>query len=212
MAYERHNENLILASARLINAKRRLVRREQRLGKIEAKSAKNRALGTAKTYSVILADPPWKFEAGDSDRSTENHYPTMTRAELLALRVRDIAAKDAVLFMWATSPFLSAALDLMELWGFTYKSHIIWVKPKIGLGFWVRSKHELLLIGTCGSIPAPLMGTQPQSVIEAPAGVHSAKPEVFMEMVENLYPTLGKIELFSRAPRLGWDAWGNEVE
>jgi N6-adenosine-specific RNA methylase IME4 len=80
------------------------------------------------------------------------------------------------------------------------------------MGYWFRSNHELLLVGTRGNIPAPAPGMQWRSVIDAPVGAHSAKPEVVLEMIEEYFPTLPKIELNRRGPaRPGWDAWGNEV-
>jgi N6-adenosine-specific RNA methylase IME4 len=82
----------------------------------------------------------------------------------------------------------------------------------IGLGYWNRSVHEILLIGTRGKIPCPALGTQWESVIDADRGEHSAKPEIFHEMIEEYFPTLPKIELNRRGkPRSGWSAWGNEV-
>jgi N6-adenosine-specific RNA methylase IME4 len=99
----------------------------------------------------------------------------------------------------------------MEAWGFSYKSQIVWVKNRIGTGYWFRSQHELLLVGTRGHIPAPAMGTQVPSVIEAPVGRHSEKPSVFYEVIERYFPTLPKIELYARGARPGWDVWGLEA-
>jgi N6-adenosine-specific RNA methylase IME4 len=101
----------------------------------------------------------------------------------------------------------------MNAWGFEYKSHFIWNKDHIGTGYWSRNRHELMQVGTRGNIPAPAMGTQLNSVIDAPAGRHSAKPEAFYALIEKYFPTLPKIELNRRGPaRAGWDAWGNEAE
>jgi N6-adenosine-specific RNA methylase IME4 len=100
----------------------------------------------------------------------------------------------------------------MDAWGFDYRSHQIWNKDRIGTGYWFRNKHELLLVGVRGDIPAPAPGENDTSVIDARRGEHSAKPEVFLEMIERLYPNLPKIELNRRGPaRAGWDAWGNEA-
>ncbi len=169
-----------------------------------------------KKYGVIVADPEWRFEPYSRetgmDRAADNHYPT-TAAHVVAQRdVRSIAADDCVLFLWATIPMLCEAIVVMDYgWGFTYKSHYVWGKDKIGTGYWGREKHELLLIGTRGNPPAPAMGTQCESLIIAPRGEHSAKPEIFLEIIEGYYPTLPKIELNRRGPaRQGWDAWGNE--
>jgi len=108
---------------------------------------------------------------------------------------------------------LPQAIEVMMSWGFFYVSHFIWLKNKIGTGYWNRNKHELLLIGTRGKIPAPAMGTQWSSVIEAKVGRHSQKPEKFYEMIEEYFPDIPKIELNCRGkPRPGWDGWGLEAE
>jgi N6-adenosine-specific RNA methylase IME4 len=85
------------------------------------------------------------------------------------------------------------------------------VKDRLGTGYWFRNKHELLLVGTRGDVPAPAPGTQFASVIEAAVGAHSAKPIAFAEMIEEMFPTLPALELFARSPREGWDVWWNEV-
>jgi len=204
-------EREIIAKAREINARNNILRRQERMGMLQERVNNNTALTVDKKYNILLVDPPWKFEAGDNSRAVENHYPTMTLQELAALPVQELSDKDSILFMWATIPFLANAILLMETWGFNYKSHIIWNKPSLGLGFWVRAKHELLLIGTRGAVPAPAQGTQSPSVIEAPIGRHSAKPALFAELIEALYPGLPRIELFCRSPREGWATWGNEA-
>jgi N6-adenosine-specific RNA methylase IME4/ParB-like chromosome segregation protein Spo0J len=169
-------------------------------------------LGT-KTYGVIYADPPWRFEpySRDSgmDRAADNHYETIALEDIKAMAVP--AADDCVLFMWATAPMLPEALEVMTAWGFTYKSHCIWLKDRIGTGYWFRNEHELLLIGTRGSVPAPAPGQQYASVIEAPVTKHSAKPPHFAEMIEEMFPNVPAVELFARGQRLGWDVWGNEA-
>ena len=165
-----------------------------------------------KLYGVIYADPPWKYETyseNGMDRSADNHYPTMSMFDMLTLDVP--AADDCVMFMWATVPMMPEALDLLDTWGFEYKSHIVWIKDRIGTGYWTRNKHELLLIGTKGKVPAPAMGTQPPSVIELPLGRHSEKPELFADMIMTLYPTTPKLEMFARIGRVGWDVIGNEA-
>lgn len=166
-------------------------------------------------FGVILADPEWRFEVYSRetgmDRSADNHYPTSETDKICERPVADIAADDCVLFLWATVPMLPDAMRVMTAWGFTYKSHFIWNKDKIGTGYWNRNKHELLLVGTKGNIPAPAMGTQPQSVIDAPVRLHSEKPQVFYLMIENYFPTLPKIELNARRRREGWEAWGLEA-
>ena len=168
-----------------------------------------------KRYGVILADPEWRFQPYSRDtgmdRAADNHYPTSVTEEIKARDVASIAAEDCVLFLWATVPMLTDALEVMKAWGFKYKSHFIWAKDRFGTGYWNRNRHELLLVGTRGDIPAPSQGTQFNSLIEAPVGEHSEKPAFAHEIVERHFPTLPKIELNARKGRAGWEAWGFEA-
>lgn len=193
--------------------------------KKEARDARERDLGSRqralpdKQYGVIYADPEWRFEpySRDSglDRAADNHYPTSATLDIIARPVGKIAAKDCVLFLWATAPMLPQALAVMKGWGFDYKTHRVWNKIRSGdgrgSGYWFTGEHELLLVGTRGNIPAPATAVG-KSVVDAPwQDRHSAKPEVFAVMIEQLYPNLPKIELNARAARPGWDVWGNEA-
>jgi N6-adenosine-specific RNA methylase IME4 len=188
------------------------IRRTQRAAEL-ADATKRAAteLGT-KLYGVIYADPPWHFEPYSRetgmDRAADNHYPTMALAELKA--TQPPAAANCVLFLWATAPMLQEALELMRAWGFAYRTHCVWVKDRIGTGYWFRNRHELLLVGVRGKIP-PVPGEQFVSVIEAAVGQHSAKPNHFAEMIEEMLPNVPAVEMFARGARLGWDSWGNEA-
>jgi N6-adenosine-specific RNA methylase IME4 len=193
--------------------RRKQIKRAQRE---KALAAKQRALPNKK-YGVIVADPEWRFEPWSRktglDRAADNHYPTSPLAAIKSRNVQSIAAKDCVLFLWATGPMLPQALQVMAKWGFTYKSQYVWTKDKAGTGYWSRARHELLLIGTRGNIPCPAPGKQWESVICAPRGKHSAKPVKAMKMIEEYFPNLPKIELNCRGkPRPGWNGWGAEVE
>jgi N6-adenosine-specific RNA methylase IME4 len=191
--------------------------------KKERRAERERELGNKiaalpdKRFGVIIADPewqwePWSHETG-MDRAAANHYPTSCLSVIKSRDVPSIAAKNCVLFLWATVPMVPHALAVMASWGFDYKSHYCWGKDKFGTGFWNREKHELLLIGTRGKIPCPSPGTQRDSLIMAPRSRHSEKPECFLEMIEQYYPNVPKIELNRRGkPRPGWEAWGNEAE
>ena len=179
-------------------------------------AAKITALPNVKV-GLVYADPEWQFEfyspKGSLATSADNHYPTSPLDEIKARDVPSIAADDCVLFLWATVPMLPHALEVMAVWGFQYVSQVAWVKDKVGTGYWFRNQHELLLIGTKGSVPAPAPGTQWPSVINAPVREHSRKPDKFYELIEAYFPTLPKIELNCRGkPRDGWTAWGNEAE
>jgi N6-adenosine-specific RNA methylase IME4 len=188
--------------------KARRAERERELG------GKQAAL-PAKKYGVIVADPEWRFEVyselGLTNSSAANHYPTSALETIKQRDVASIAADDCVLFLWATAPMLPQALEVMAAWGFGYVSQQVWIKPRAGTGYWFRNRHELLLVGKRGKVPAPAPGEQADSIIEAPLGRHSEKPVAVMKMIERLFPSLPKIELNSREPRAGWDAWGNEI-
>lgn len=199
-------------SVQQLRTRKQQIRRSERERKL---GDKIRAIGSG-IYGVIYADPPWRLEPYSREtglnRAADNHYPTMTSEALLDMEVmRTAPAKDCILFCWATVPMLEDALAWMAHYGFEYRSHFVWVKPHIGTGFWNRNQHELLLVGVRGDVPCPAPGEQYSSVIEAPTGAHSTKPEAVAEMIEEMFPSLPALELFARGPRLGWDVWGNEA-
>jgi len=102
---------------------------------------------------------------------------------------------------------------VISAWRFTYKTNLVWVKPSIGLGYWARNRHELLLFATRGQVELPESTQVPDSVIEAERGPHSQKPAVVYELIEAAYTHLSKLELFARGrPRPGWLTWGNQAE
>ena len=82
-----------------------------------------------KKYKVIYADPPWRYEQKNLSGSAEKHYSTMSIDELCALPIEQLADKDCILFLWATFPMLTEALQLIKAWGFKYKTvAFVWVK------------------------------------------------------------------------------------
>ncbi len=162
-------------------------------------------------YSVIYADPPWRYEHSKTiSREIENKYPTMELEEICRFPVEELINDDAILFLWATSPKLEEALSVMEAWGFTYRTCMVWAKDKIGMGYYARQQHELLLIGRKGNMPAPEPGNRPSSILNAPRTKHSRKPTEFYSIIEGMYGEYPKLELFAREPRDGWRSWGNE--
>lgn len=161
-------------------------------------------------FSVILADPAWEYDFSKSDsRQIENQYLPSSLEDMKRLKVP--AAGDSVIFMWATSPKLREALDLMNAWGFEYKTCMVWVKDQIGMGYYARQKHEILLIGARGGLELPDPSIRPESVFFAPRTEHSEKPEQVYEIIETMYPTYNKLEMFARAEREGWKTWGDEA-
>ena len=186
------------------------VKREEKHEKIKKASKKAGAMLVGAKYPVVLADPPWKFDnESSSSRRATNQYPCMETDEIMKLSPP--VADQAVLYLWATSAHLPDALRVMAAWGFEYKANVVWVKDSIGTGWWVRNRHELLLIGSRGEMPTPLPAGRPDSVIEAPRGEHSEKPVAAYEMIEHAYPGCAYLELFARSKRDGWDSWGYEA-
>lgn len=209
-----YNDDEILARAQEIRAERARERREERVERIQEITANNKELNDSLgVFPVIYADPPWRYEHSVSDsRMIENQYPTMPLADICQLPVSNIATPDAVLFLWATSPKLAEAMQVIESWGFVYRSCIVWDKERIGMGYYARQQHELLLIAARGELPTPEPANRPGSVVRlARSEEHSQKPQEFYQLIERMYPEYSKIELFSRSPRGGWVAWGNQA-
>lgn len=161
-------------------------------------------------HSVVYADPPWKFGASTGTGTASDHYPTMETSAICALKVKGHVTKNAALFIWSTNAHLPDALDVMRAWGFEYKTCFVWVKDKAtsGLGVYARGKHELLLIGTRGSM---IPKDRPISVLQYARGRHSEKPEAVYGMIEKMYPKQSCLEMFARKARKGWSAYGNEA-
>lgn len=166
-----------------------------------------------KKYQVIYADPPWRYSFSQSNcRKVENQYFTMELADIKNLPVKEMSEKNSVLYLWATAPKLLESLEVMEAWGFEYKSHSVWDKEIIGMGYWWRGRHELLLVGIKGKFSPPNPDKRDPSVYREKRSKHSKKPDYFRDKISQYYPNLSKIELFSRKRVEGWDCWGNEVE
>lgn len=210
-------EREVLAAAKQIRLRRQAEKRGQRVARLAEIASRPAPWPNGRRWPVLLADPPWEQEVWSDetgqDRGAVNHYPTMPLDEIRALAVDEIATPDACLALWSPRPRLFDALLLMQHWGFRYVSNAAWVKDRTGNGYWFRDRHEHLLVGTRGAFPAPLMGTQMASVVEAPWRGHSVKPDAPAEMFDRLYPGVPKIELFARGDsvRPGWDWWGYEA-
>jgi N6-adenosine-specific RNA methylase IME4 len=168
-------------------------------------------------YRTIVADPPWEydegfaFKDGDQFRHQALPYSSMTVEAILELPVRPLVdQKGCALFLWTTNRFLGDAFDVLGCWGFRYRQTLVWRKTNPQpVGGSVAPNAEFLLVARRG--PHTWHGPRwPDSVIDAPRSTHSAKPEVFMDLVESISPP-PYLEMFSRRARLGWDTWGNEA-
>ncbi len=164
-------------------------------------------------YDIIVIDPPWEFSSNSKARPGRNamrHYPCLTDAELSALHIP--AEKHALMFMWTTAPMIARSLPVMHSWGFKYVSQLVWIKSRIGTGFWARNRHEVCVIGKRGKFPCPKPAPFADSVINAPTREHSRKPEELQDRIDAVWPDASKIEMFARQARPGWASWGNETE
>ncbi|MFC1596332.1 MT-A70 family methyltransferase [Planctomycetota bacterium] len=164
-----------------------------------------------KKYSTIYADPPWKHENQASRGATDNHYPTMTIAEICSQPVAQLAADNAHLHLWTTSVFLREAFEVIEAWGFKYAcSSFVWVKPQLGLGNFFRSAHELILLGIRGKLP--FLDKGQRSWLEAERTSHSRKPEAVREIIEKVSPG-PYLEMYGRRPPIdsAWTVFGNQL-
>lgn len=170
-------------------------------------------------FGVLYADPPWAFTVRSDKgkgRSAEQHYGCMTKREILDLPVGDLAARDCVLFLWVTDPMLRFGMDVIEAWGFTYKTvGFNWAKlnrdgtPFCGMGFWTRANPELCLLATRGN--PKRVGKDVRRLITAPRREHSRKPDEVRERIERLVSG-PYCEMWARQVSRGWSSWGNELD
>lgn len=204
----------ILKAAKEIRAKKTEQRRQERIERItEISNASVEPLTGMGRFPIILADPPWRYDFSRDDADEiENHYPTMSIEEICSISVGDNAMDDCVLFLWATSPKLEDAFRVIQAWGFEYRTCAIWDKQWIGPGYYFRQRHELLLVAIRGAVPVPSPSNRPDSIFAAKRTAHSRKPDIAYELIETMYPSLPKLEMFSRNPRKGWKAWGNQAK
>lgn len=164
--------------------------------------------------SIVVADPPWKFASNSAARPGRNamrHYPCMTDKEIASLPVKDSVEPEALLFLWTTAPMLARSIPILGAWGFRYITQLVWIKDRIGTGYWVRNRHELVLVAKRGKFPCPRSAPFADSVIDEKRGEHSEKPEALQDAIDATWPDARKVELFARRDRPGWTVWGNKV-
>lgn len=174
---------------------------------------------TSSKYNIIYADPPWAYKdrALAGNRGACCKYPVMQTKDIGDIPIGNIAADDAILFMWVTMPKLNECFELIKAWGFEYKTcGFVWVKRNKkasslfwGMGRWTRANAEICLIATKGK--PKRQATNVHSVILSPIEEHSKKPAEVRDRIVQLCGDLPRIELFARQHAEGWDCWGNEV-
>jgi N6-adenosine-specific RNA methylase IME4 len=171
-------------------------------------------------FSVIYADPAWTYKVWSKKgegRTAASHYDVMALNDIKRLPVAKLADKDCALFMWATYPNLKEAFEVLEAWGFTYKTvAFTWVKKnKVsdswfwGMGYWTRANAEICLLATKGKPKS--VSRSVHQVVDARIERHSKKPDEVRERIVKLMGDVPRVELFARQRCDGWAAWGNEV-
>ena len=185
------------------------------------------------TFCTIVADPPWQYGNTASRGAAENHYPTLSIAQLcgeedmpdggnLADLVEGWAAEDAHLYLWTTAGMLRDAFTVMDAWGFEYRTYLDWVKPQIGMGNYFRVSSEPILFGTRGRLP--IEDRSIPNWFNQPRGKHSAKPAHFYDEIVTKASPGPYLEMFCRCRGnnttdsecacskcvRGWQIWGNE--
>ena len=177
-----------------------------------------------KKFATVLADPPWQFKNRTGKMAPEHkrlqRYPTMSLQEIKDLPVEAIAKDTAHLYLWVPNALLAEGLQVMEHWGFQYKTNVVWYKirkdggpDRRGVGFYFRNVTEIILFGVRGKGARTLQpGRSQENIISSRKREHSRKPDEAKKGIEELYPTQNKIELFAREKTEGWDVWGNEVK
>jgi len=162
-------------------------------------------------FDVVYADPPWDINQRGHFGAC-NHYDLMRLKEIREMPVASLCKKNAVCFLWVTNGILKEGLEVLESWGFKYRSAFYWVKPIMGLGQYFRNASETLLLGTCGKMPVEFHGQPNWDMM--PRQEHSHKPEEMYAIIERLYPNRKYLELFARkrVHHENWWIWGNEAE
>ena len=170
-------------------------------------------------YNIIYADPPWSYrdKASAGNRGACYKYLLMTIDDIKALPVADLAADDCVLFLWVTMPKLNEVFEVIDSWGFNYKTvAFMWVKKNkkadswfMGMGNWTRSNGEICLLATKGKPKRESASVH--SICDARIREHSRKPDEIRDRIIELCGDVPRVELFARQATPGWDVWGNEV-
>lgn len=169
-------------------------------------------------YDLVMADPPWAFEAWSDKgkhKAASAQYDVMDLAAIKALPVQNLCRGDALLWLWATHPMLPQALDVVDAWGFRYVTSGVWVKRTrsgklaFGTGYRLRCASEPFIIAVMGN---PVTAANVRTVVEGPVREHSRKPDEAYAAAEHLCPkALRRLDMFSRETRAGWESWGLEA-
>lgn len=161
-----------------------------------------------KKFTTLYVDPAWSYSNSSTRGAAKKHYPCMTIEEIKNLPISDLSANNSHLHLWTTKDFIFDAKDILEYWGFTYKSMFIWVKTQMGMGNYWRVSHEILLFGMKGKLP--FQAKNIKSWTEHPRMKHSQKPEVIRKLIEKVSPA-PYLEFFGRKDIENWTVFGNGI-
>ena len=221
IAKEETNKRIELTTSRMLTAAKNYQKEDKKnewQEKVNKEPQTNSFIdifNTNKKFRVIYADPAWSYNDKKKAHLTggaTDHYETMNLNEICNLPVKNLLEKDAVLFLWVTSPLLEDSFQVINKWGFKYKTSFIWDKVKHNMGHYNSVRHEFLLVATKGScIPDNKKLYNSVQSIERNNN-HSEKPIEFINIIDDLYNYGDKIELFSRElKKENWFGWGNEL-
>ena len=160
-------------------------------------------------FGTIYIDPPWTYRKKKKKGAASNHYRTMKLEEIVRIPVYKLANPRSHLHLWTTTTFLKRGLWLLDKWGFEYKGMFVWCKSSLGLGYYWRVSHEMLLLGVRGKMSFHHKGMKSWMCLTR--GRHSEKPDVIREMIEKVSPP-PRIELFARKATEGWTVFGDEID
>jgi len=159
-------------------------------------------------YGTILADPPWDIDQR-GNYGAVHHYGLMTLDRIKAMPIKDLAQDNAHCWLWVTNGAMRQGYEVLEAWGFSVKGIMTWVKPRLGLGVYLRNATEHMLFATRGKAPARFHGQPTWGFY--PLQDHSHKPEEQFAIIERISPG-PYLELFARRKQPGWDVWGDEIK
>ena len=173
-------------------------------------------------FTTILADPPWRFENRTGKMAPEHNrllrYPTLSINEIMNIPVKEITTNPAHLYLWVPNALIKEGLEVLESWGFTYKTNLVWYKIRKdggpdgrGVGFYFRNVTELILFGIKGNLRTLDPGRTQVNIISSRKREHSKKPDETYELIESCSPG-PYLELFARGSRKNWSAWGNQAQ
>jgi len=172
-------------------------------------------------FGTILADPPWLFQNRTGKVAPEHkrlyRYQTMTNEEIAEMPVSEVALPQSHLYLWVPNALILTGLEVMQAWGFTYKTNLVWYKirkdggpDRRGVGFYFRNVTEMVLFGVRGNLRTLAPGRRQENILISQKREHSRKPDELYPIIEACSPG-PYLELFSRTQRDGWQTWGNEV-